>query len=175
MSVKLCVCLRHHVTPLSMPCHVWHLVRSPCNCDNVNALISLSYILSGHAVKRLAILIDLYLFYSFDVFSVYYVFFPIFNFSTPPFMLCFFSSIFIRLCVYFWMNINSCRFFSYGGRQSSLSHCRRVYRCHRHNIRISDTEMWRRKFCVFLSAFVCIVFDLECGALQLSIIGKLFP
>lgn len=36
--------------------------------DNVNVLISLSYMLSGHAENAFAILIDLFLFYSFDVF-----------------------------------------------------------------------------------------------------------
>lgn len=78
----------------------WHvrLLLQPCNCDNVNALISLSYILSGHAAKRLvslAILIDLYLFYSFDVFPCITVSF--FNFY-PRHSLG---------CVLFWMNISS--------------------------------------------------------------------
>lgn len=95
-----CLCVRHYVTPL-LPCMASLVRLVPRNCDNVNVLISLSYILSGHAVPRLAILIDLYLFYSFDVFSVYYNFIPSFNFSTPLFLPCsFFIHFYVHLDEY---------------------------------------------------------------------------
>lgn len=74
MSVKLCMSLIRSFF-LFLACLMLQHLSLNSDCNNVNALISLSYVLSGHAANVHYILIDLFLFYSFDVFLRYFIYF----------------------------------------------------------------------------------------------------